>query len=102
MKSKIINSLTTLFNNELKENLLKSRNKEEISNTVSNLIKNNIKGITANTYKVVIEILLNENKGQGINVNTRLFYNNQSDFFFKKFIENETHYCFIVVYLIHV
>ncbi|ETB57432.1 hypothetical protein, variant [Plasmodium yoelii 17X] len=88
MKSKIINSLTTLFNNELKENLLKSRNREEISNTVSNLIKNNIKGITANTYKVVIEILLNENKGQGINVNTRLFYNNQSDFFFKKFIEN--------------
>ncbi|KEG02399.1 hypothetical protein YYE_03138 [Plasmodium vinckei vinckei] len=88
MKSQIINSLTALFNNELKENLLKSRNKEEITNTVSNLIKNNIKAITSNTYKVVIEILLNENKGQGINVSTRLFYNNQSDFFFKKFIEN--------------
>ncbi|SCM00096.1 dynein light chain, putative [Plasmodium chabaudi chabaudi] len=66
MKSQIINSLMTLFNNELKENLLKSRNKEEITNTVSNLIKNNIKAITSNRYKVVIEILLNENKGQGI------------------------------------
>ncbi|EUD73088.1 hypothetical protein YYG_02088 [Plasmodium vinckei petteri] len=44
MKSQIINSLMALFNNELKENILKSRNKEEITNTVSNLIKNNIKG----------------------------------------------------------
>ncbi|CRG96520.1 dynein light chain, putative [Plasmodium gallinaceum] len=102
MKEEIINSLKTLMKNELKNHLNNYINKKEISYHISNLIKSHIKSLTSNNYKIIVEILLNENNEQGINISTRLFYNKQSDFFFKERIINDTCHCFIVVYLIHV
>ncbi|CRH00341.1 dynein light chain, putative [Plasmodium relictum] len=102
MKTKIINSLKTLVKDDLKNYFCNYNNKKEISYSISNLIKNHIKRLTSNNYKIIVEILLNENNEQGLNISTRLFYNKQSDFFFKERIINDTCHCFIVVYLIHV
>ncbi|SBT77345.1 dynein light chain, putative [Plasmodium ovale] len=102
MKTDIINSLKTLVKGDLKNSLLNTDDKEEITKNICSLIKNRLKVLTSDKYKIIVEVLLNENKGQGINVSTRLFYNKQSDFFFKESIDNEICYCFVVVYLIHV
>ncbi|VWU52938.1 dynein light chain, putative [Hepatocystis sp. ex Piliocolobus tephrosceles] len=84
---KITDSLKALVNNDLKNNFVNCDNKEEISNNISSIIKNHLKSLTSNKYKIIVEILLNENKRQGINVSTKLFYNKQSDFFFKECID---------------
>ncbi|GAW81231.1 conserved Plasmodium protein, unknown function [Plasmodium gonderi] len=102
MKNKIINSLKALFNKDLKNIVFTCDNKKEITNNLSNLIKNHLKGLTLNEYKIIVEILLNENKEQGINVSTRLFCDKESDFFFKESINTDSYSCFVVVYLIHV
>ncbi|SBT71562.1 dynein light chain, putative [Plasmodium malariae] len=87
MKMEIINSLKVLVNKDIKDNFCNYNNKKDITNDISNLIKNHLKSLTANKYKIIVEILLNENKEQGINVSTRLFYNKQSDFLFKEVID---------------
>ncbi|SOV78317.1 dynein light chain, putative [Plasmodium sp. gorilla clade G3] len=102
MKTKIIDNLKTLVNNDIRNNLINTDDKKELSIKLSNIIKNHIKTLTSNEYKIIVEIFLNDNKDQGVNISTRLFYNKHTDFFFKETIINDTSYCFIVVYLIHI
>ncbi|CAA9988492.1 dynein light chain, putative [Plasmodium knowlesi strain H] len=102
LKRDIINSLKTLVNKNLKDSVFNCNSKKEITDNLSNLIKDHLKSLTSNKYKIIVEILLNENREQGINVSTRLFFDKQSDFFFKESINTDTFHCLVVVYLIHV
>ncbi|ETW15212.1 hypothetical protein PFBG_03653 [Plasmodium falciparum 7G8] len=71
MKTKIINNLKTLVNNDIRNNLKNTDDKKELSIKLSNIIKNHIKTLTSNEYKIIVEIFLNDNKDQGVKYNNK-------------------------------
>jgi len=65
---------------------------------ISDEVKNQIKDLKLNRYKIVVQTLIGEKRGQGIRFGTRSFWDNNTDFSATNSFLNESLYACVVAY----
>mmetsp|Transcript_17533 Transcript_17533/g.44466 ORF Transcript_17533/g.44466 Transcript_17533/m.44466 type:complete len:129 (+) Transcript_17533:92-478(+) len=65
---------------------------------ISDEVKNRIKQLKLNRYKVVVQTLIGEKRGQGVRFGTRSFWDPNTDFAASETFSNENLFAVVVAY----
>lgn len=68
----------------------------------TDVIKNKLKDMKLNRYKIIVQSFLGDQKNQGINLVNKCLFDPKNDYCITEQYFNNNIFCFIVVYLIYV
>jgi hypothetical protein len=93
VKDIIKSSISNAIMNDFDKNFLKE---------FTDNIKNKLKDLKLNRYKIIVQSFLTEQKNQGINLVNKCLFDPKNDFCITEQISFDNRLCFLVVYLIYV
>ena len=82
----------------LSQQVYDSQNATQLSKDLAEQIKSKIKEIAPPKYKIIVQVLIGEQKGQGIAMGSRSFWDNESDAIARETFTNDSLFAVGIVY----
>mmetsp|Transcript_7951 Transcript_7951/g.12853 ORF Transcript_7951/g.12853 Transcript_7951/m.12853 type:complete len:129 (-) Transcript_7951:67-453(-) len=92
------NMIRQVLNETLTDQVYSSDQSSAWTKQISDQVKNKIKELKLNRYKIIVQTLIGEKRGQGVRFGTRSFWDAETDYSASESFSNESLFAVVVAY----
>jgi tctex1 domain-containing protein 2 len=93
--------LQEIMSNTLKDKTYSHDKAQEFSRFIADDVKSRLKNMNLPRYKFLVQVTVGEQKGQGVRVGTKCFWDYDTDYCTSEVFQNDSLFCLCVVYAVY-
>lgn len=95
---KVKGIITEIVDHQLKDVKYEHDRVAEYCRSLSEVIRNDLRSAQHPRYKIMVQVVIGDKKGQGVRMGTRCFWDSDTDNMASYTYTNETLFCVVVVF----